>query len=483
MSEPEEQQPWAVLWPHAVQKEALDMAARLAGQGVRAGDRVLLTGENSAGFVSALLALCHLDVSIVLADPQLTSSQLTRMIDIAGVRWAVAGVTADRIPLPEPSVLDLDAAGPPPAEPPDEAISLDRWEARKDAVVMWSSGTTGEPKAVVKSGHAVLENSRVTGTYMGYRPDDVLAPLLPFSHQYGMSLLLIWWLTGCGLLVAPYRRLEPALAAVAGAGATVVDGTPPTYHGMLTLAARTPALLESLREVRMWCVGGAPLNRPLAERFHQATGHPLLDGYGMTETGNIALTLPDLTEGCGNPLPGVDVRVVDEDGTHVPAGSPGEIEVRTAGRLEGYLRPDGGLTPFQSPWFRTRDLGRLDEAGVLHVFGRMNAVHRLGHTLYPEYLERRAEECGAPVKVIALDDDRSGAVLVFFVQDTVHDERVWRSRFRESLASYERPNAVMTVAEFPVNRNGKVDTAALREQAAAILKNRTRSRDDGSRAG
>ncbi|MGN9841681.1 class I adenylate-forming enzyme family protein [Nonomuraea sp. H19] len=460
-----------VLWPPAVEKQALGLIARLEELGVRAGDRVLLTGENSSPFVAALLALCHLDASIVLADPQLATDQLAHMSGISGVRWAVTDATG-RIPLPASAVLDLTVPDG-PATPVPATISLDRWEKRRDAVIMWSSGTTGAPKAVVKSGRAVLENSRVTAASMGYTPQDVLAPLLPFSHQYGMSLLLIWWLVGCGLLVAPFRRLEPSIVAVAESGATVVDGTPPTYHGMLTLLARDPALLDRLGRVRMWCVGGAPLNRPLAERFHAATGHHLLDGYGMTETGNIALTLPDLVEGCGRPLPGVEVRVRGADGEiRVPGadGEPGEIEVRTPGRLEGYLRPDGSLAPFDEPWFRTRDLGRIDEHGVLHVFGRMNAVHRLGHTLYPEYLERRAEECGAPVKVVAVDDDRAGAMLVFFVQDAANDERFWRGRLRACLASYERPNAVVTLPRFPVNRNGKVDVNALTELAAATLK-------------
>jgi acyl-coenzyme A synthetase/AMP-(fatty) acid ligase len=195
------------------------------------------------------------------------------------------------------------------------------------------------------------------------------------------------------------------------------------------------------------------------------TGGVLLDGYGMTETGNIALATPQRPTGCGPPLPGVDVRIVSSGGRRLPPGAAGGISVRTPGRMEGYLRVDGTVaTPRE--WLDTGDLGHLDPHGNLHVHGRRNAVHRLGMTIYPEELERRAEAHGAAVKVIALDDERRGCALVFFVRDTRHDARTWRHRFRELLQPFERPSDVVVLAEFPVGETGKVDTAALRRHAA-----------------
>lgn len=457
--------PSAVLRAGAhTEADASALAAHLARMGVNAGDRVLLLSDNCADYPLALLALCHLDVSIVLGDAQMTAVQVRDVMRVTAVRWLLDGRTAEP---PRgrgsPAVLDLRGWRTLAGDGGTGRVSLQRWEQRQDAVLMWSSGTTGEPKAIVKSGSAVLENCRTCARAMGYRRDDVLAPLLPFSHQYGMSVLLIWWLTGCGLLVAPYHRLDRALAATSAAGATVVDSAPPLYDGLLSLLSRRPALLDDLRAVRMWCVGGAPLPKPLAERFRALTGHDLLDGYGMTEMGNIALATCERPVGCGPPLPGVELRILGDGGSVLPPGTVGEIVVRTPGRMEGYLQGDARLTS-PEPWFRTRDLGYLDAFGNLHVRGRRNAVHRMGHTLYPEDLERRAEECGAPVKVIALDDDRRGAALVFFVQDAQGDTPAWRRRLRDHLAPFERPNDVVVVAEFPRNRNGKVDTAALRRK-------------------
>lgn len=445
----------ATLWARGdTAADALALAADLASLGVRPGDRVLLQSDNSPTYPLAFLALCHLDASIVLADAQLVPEQTWRLGLAAGVRWLVG----DRAAPDGVTGFDLGAWRPRTGD--RGALSLERWEQRTDALLMWSSGTTGEPKAVVKSGGAVLSNCRLCAQVMGYRRDDLLAPLLPFSHQYGISMLLIWWLTGCGLLVAPYRRLGPALAAAAEAGATVVDGAPVLYEGLLELAVAKPSLLDGLRRVRMWCVGGAPLARPLAHRFRAVVGHDLLDGYGMTELGNIALAVPGRAVGCGPPLPGVELRVLGEDGAALPPGGVGEIAVRTPGRMEGYLQPDGSLSPTPI-WFRTGDLGCVDAEGNVYVHGRWRAVHRMGHTLYPEQLERRAEECGAPVKVVPLEDPQRGVSLVFFVQDAHGDEATWRRRFRRQLAPFERPNAVVVLPSFPVNRNGKVDLVAL----------------------
>ncbi|MDG4830825.1 class I adenylate-forming enzyme family protein [Solwaraspora sp. WMMD1047] len=508
----------------------VDLLARhLTAIGVVPGDRVLLLGENDPGYLTAMLALIRLDVSLVLVDARQTAAESVGVVGRAGVRWALLGSTADLADTGRAltAVLGVDrvrgydeliaageegvddTAGPASAGAVEWARSGDRagagesaglvggpagpfgaWAARRDAALLWSSGTTGRPKGVVRSARSLIANTLVTMRVMGYRPDDVLFPLLPFSHQYGMSLVLIWWLTGCSLLVAPYRRLADALDSVREHRVTAVDAAPPTYHALLGLLERRPATRAGLASVRMWCVGGAPLPPALADRFAAELGAPLLDGYGLSEVGNVALATADNPVGCGKPLPGVSVRIAEPAGSTgggaggsaggggapPPPGSPdrsgaaggyGEVQVRSAGLMEGYLDEEGRLRPVPDGWFGTGDLGRLDEDGNLHVVGRHRAVHRMGYTLYPESIQRQAEACGAPICLVSVDDERRGCQLVLFVEDPqARPTGYWRDRIDALLASYERPNAIEVLPRLPVGSTGKVDRAQLTELAA-----------------
>ncbi|MGQ0842186.1 class I adenylate-forming enzyme family protein [Actinokineospora sp.] len=458
----------SVLRVERTEPVAVRLAASLADAGIRAGDRVLVLGDNSPGYVALLLALIHLDTSIVLVDRRQTADQVAQLLVRSQARWAAAGHEPEP-GSPEAAAVEILGRDrvlhyPSLATAPGSAgrIDLRAWAGRRDGVVLWSSGTTGSPKGIVRPGAAMLANIAASGRAMGYTPDDVLFPMLPFSHQYGMSLVLLWWTTRCSLLVAPYLRLGAALDRIGPRGVTVVDATPPTYHTLLDLLGGRPELVEAVRSVRLWCVGGAPLPGRLAERFLDTVGRPLIDGYGLSEVGNVALATSDNPVGCGRPLDGVAVRIDD-----VSPDGLGEVVVRSPGRMAGLLDADGSFVPVHDEWVRTGDLGHLDPHGNLHVVGRKQAVHRMGYTLYPESLRRQAERCGHQVAVIAVDEERRGCQLVFFVEDAEgRDSRFWRGRFAALLAEYERPNVVTVLDRFPINTNGKVDQVALLAAAA-----------------
>ncbi|CAL99948.1 acyl-CoA synthetase (AMP-forming)/AMP-acid ligase II [Saccharopolyspora erythraea NRRL 2338] len=446
--------PWAEL-----ERAACGIAEGLRERGVRTADRVLLCGDNSAEYVLVLLALMRLGASIVLTDHRQTPQEARRAADVAQVRWTVAdaGVATSagrRLEITE-LVEDRPDAG-------TAELSLRDWYCLPDGLITWSSGTRGPAKGVVRSGKSFLDNVERSRRRMGYRPDDVLMPLLPFSHQYGLSMVLLWWQVRCSLLVAPYRRLDHALELGGRWGATVLDATPMTYHSVLNLGAGRPGLLSALRTVRMWCVGGSPLSPALADRFRAATGRPLLDGYGSTETGNIALAAPGDETGCGHPLDAVEVLVLDTGGAVAAPGRLGEIAVQSPDLTSGYLEPDGGVRPLPPGPHRTGDVGFVDEDGHVFVLGRRGAVHRMGHTLYPDVLAHKAAACGAPVHVLATEDERTGCQLVFVVADPrLRAGGYWRRRIQDVLPSYEHPNRVVVVEEMPLNSNGKPDTGQL----------------------
>ncbi|MFI6013454.1 class I adenylate-forming enzyme family protein [Streptomyces sp. NPDC051243] len=454
-------------------------ADALKGMGVLPSHRVALHAGNSPAFVRVLLGLMQLGAGVVLVDHLRSAGSAQQAAVRVGADWLVR----DRQPAAEPtgpvpvlSLADLTERLPPPHGPdaeraPDaDELSFGGWASRDDALIAWSSGSTGEPKAVVRSGRSVLANTARTIARMGYRRQDVLAPLLPFSHQYGFSLVLIAQVTGCDLLLTPYTRLDRALTAVGEHRATVVDATPSSFRSLLRLADGRPALVAGLRSVRMWCTGGAPLDDNLARDFRAALGLPLLDGYGSTELGNVALAGPEAPDDC-LPLAGLEVSVRDASGRRLPAGQPGEVWVRSPDVMRGCLRPDGTTVEPPAPGdFRTHDLGVLDARGGLRVLGRMSATTRHGYTLYPAELARRAERHGRQVHVAPVHDGRRGTRLVFFVEDP--ERRApgeWFADFEKVLEPYELPNLVLVLDRFPLNNNGKTDVHALEERARWVL--------------
>ncbi|MFC5751228.1 class I adenylate-forming enzyme family protein [Actinomadura rugatobispora] len=435
---------------------ALRMVRHLREVGVSAGDRVMLKADNSMAFVATLFALLHLDVSLVLVDHQQTAEESQRVAGLTRAGWALLG---EGVQAPE-GARAIRFERVPGGSVGAERLELGEWRRRSDALIAWSSGSTGQPKAVVRSGRAFLDNLERTREMMGYRSTDMFLPLLPFSHQYGLSMLFLAFLSGAGVLIGPYRRLDATLRSANRA--TVLDATPATYRSLVSLLERRPELGEGLRSVRLFCTGGAPLDAHFSERFRAALGRPLLDGYGSTELGNVAFATLEAPVGCGRVLDGIEVGILREDGSAAPAGEVGEVVVRSPDVMEGYLTEDNTVDPTWPPPHRTGDLGYLDERGHLFVLGRKQAVHRLGHTLYPEVLERKAEAIGRPVAVVALEDERRGCTLVFAVEDADVDAWTWRRRIRAHLAPYEQPNHVVVFERFPVNRNGKTDRAELR---------------------
>ncbi|MEV6710419.1 class I adenylate-forming enzyme family protein [Lentzea sp. NPDC051208] len=451
-----------------LEQRALCAADVLRGRGLGLGDRVLLKVDNSVSYLSTLLALMHVGASVVLVDHQQKSDDTAQACTRSSVKMVIVDDDApisDHQEIVHCYELAVGACG---REPADAALDFSAWCGLPDSIIMWSSGSTGEPKGVVKNGARFLKNLQRNADLVGHRSDDVLLPLLPFNHQYGISMILIAWLVRCSLVIAPYRRLDRALRLAGMVGATVVDATPATYKSILNIVERRGAFADAFSDVRMLCSGAAPLDPALSRQALEVYGLPLLDSYGSTEMGNVAFATPDNPIGTGRPVEGMSVRIRGEDGAELPAGQIGEIEVLDPDLMEGYLGPEGTVTPVAREWYATNDFGYLDTDGNLFVAGRKTAVHRNGYTLHPEIIEHTLAAHGCVAMIVALPCDRRGSTLVFYVEDEQNrDPAHWRELINTVLPKYEQPNRVSVLERFPLNRNGKPNRKELEQLALA----------------
>ncbi|MCP2253720.1 Acyl-CoA synthetase (AMP-forming)/AMP-acid ligase II [Prauserella aidingensis] len=453
----------------------------LQDRGLSEGERVALSADNSGDLAVTLIALMELGVSIALIDRGLAQAECADLVSESGADWFISDHPHldgpfDRV---EANWLNLDTLAAErsvygdadhgeAAERPE--YGFPRWAERQDGLIVWTSGSSGRPKGVVRTGASVLRNIDATQARMGYDERDVLLPLLPFTHQYGLSLLMLWWKAGCTLAVVPSKRIDHALDTIKRHRVTVVDTVPASYELMLRLINSRRLPKNDIASVRMWCVGGEPLRDSLRTRFAEQIGSPLLDGYGSSEAGNIALAGPDAPAHCGPPLDGVAVEIRDHSGHPVDPGEIGEVVVHTPDLMHGVLELDGDIRPADASPLHTEDIGFVDEHGNLCVLGRKNAVHRFGHTLYPDAIAAKAAAAGVPVSVVPVEDANESAQLVFLVEDPGRRTSAhWRRALSVVLAEHERPDRIVVLDEFQQLGNGKVDRRTMHQIAASAV--------------
>jgi long-chain acyl-CoA synthetase len=478
----EEDGPWTL---GGLACAAARLAEDLGAAGVRPGDRVLLRLGNDARFLPALAATWSTGAIAVVMHPATPPAEAERIAATFNVTVVLTGEGGDAVPAePLPSGLQLDV---PPVTPGD------------DAIVLLTSGSTGEPKGVALSHAAVWAN--LAATVSAFRSDTRPTPIPaerkapnlianPLSHTAGIVRLLFALYVGRSVVLLRKFDARAAHAAVHRHGIDHLTLNP----AMLRMLLDELGLGEGLGRVRYVSSGTAPLPATLREEFETRFGVPVLQAYGQTEAfGGIAVeNVADVLAGrrrpgsVGRPLKGVEVRIRRPDGSDASAGEEGEIIARTASVTSGYL---GSTTPpagradadtvttgdTDSPvdadgWLHTGDLGHLDAGGYLYVTGRLkNVIICGGFNVIPEEVEARLvedPEIGAAA-VVGLPDDRLGEIPVAVVESGAAPADLL-ARAATRLAGYKRPRLLFTVDALPRVANGKVDQPAVRRLASAL---------------
>lgn len=446
-------------------------AGVLAGHGVRRGDRVLLVLEDGPELVWGFLGTVRLGAVAVPVNPRLTSDDHRAMAAGAGAGLVVCEPDlAGRFPDPAsvmtaPAlVAELAGSAPRPAIPVGAAAP---------AYAQYTSGTTGEPKAAVhRHGDPAVYFEAFARRAIALGPDDVSLSVSKLYFAYGLGNSLFFpLLAGCLAVLQPGPSDAGTVAELVRRRRVTVLYSVPTFYARLVAGGRP----EAFRSLRVAVSAGEPLVPALAERARRLLGCPVLDGIGSTEVGQ---TFASNTVDCwqdgtvGHALPPYQVAVRDDEGTDLPAGEAGMLEVRGPTLLVEYLgRPEETARVRRGSWLRTGDRASLDAAGFLRLHGRTDDIELVGGiNVAPQEIEEVLGNHPAVVEVAVAavrDADGASGLRAFVVpaadagpSEVVAEELGALARSR--LAPYKVPRVVTFVPTLPRTPTGKLRRFVLR---------------------
>jgi long-chain acyl-CoA synthetase len=478
--------PYARLW-----RESLGYAAGLAELGVRRGDAVALLAPNTVDFPRAYYGAIALGAVVVPVHLLLTADEAAYVLRDSGARVLVCHTSALAAGAAAAASAGIPVVtiGPAPAEPSTvEASRLEELaggvaglptfasrQADDPAVILYTSGTTGQPKGAVLNHLNLVMNATVnTVDANDGRAEDIVLGCLPLFHSFGQTVAMNGtFRVGGTLVMLPRFSGAAAIETMLRENVTVFHGVPTMYVALVDAAGD----YDRLPRLRLCISGGASLPMAVLERFNAAFDTTIFEGYGLSETSPTATTnqpqFGTRAGTVGHPIWGVEVRVarpeLDDRIEFLPDGELGEIVVRGHNVFAGYLgRPEETAQAIVDGWFRTGDLGTRDDEGFITIVDRKkDMIIRGGFNVYP----REVEEVLARHPAVA-------QVAVIGVPDPVHGEEIWAivvahkdssptedeviAWSRERLGRHKYPRQIRFVDELPIGPSHKVLKRELR---------------------
>lgn len=490
--------PWAASQPDAVAVEdatgALsyselarairDTAARLGEAGVRPGDRVLVVGENCVALAVFVFALSALDAWSCVVNARLSQREVGNFSEHSGARrvvclGAISPEAAEHARAFAAVEQNWPWVGPFALGPlnercmPEPAFAS---SAEQVAALIYTSGTSGNPKGVMLSHRNLLfigDNGR---RMRALRLQDKVYGVLPLSHVYGLSALLVAALhSGATLVLAPRFAPDRLAHALAEEGITVLHGVPAMYAKLLDWARQSGTRLAA-PHLRIAQLGGAPMTQPLKDDFERTLGHALHNGYGMTEASpsisQTRLDAPRRDCSVGQPIPGIETRIVATDGREAAPGEVGELRVRGPNVMKGYYRnPElTRETVSAEGWLGTGDLARQEADGALFIVGRSKElIIRSGFNVYPIEVEQAINAHPQVVQsaVVGRTVDANEEVVAFVepAAGSGLSAEALAAHLRDRLSPYKLPSEIVFMEHLPATTTGKILKNALKDMA------------------
>ncbi len=467
------------------QREA--WSARLASLGVRAGDRVMVVGENGPAMVMLVFAIASLHAWVVNVNARLSAREIDAIRAHSTARLTIfltegspeAAAHADRFAATAHAGGAWGAmALSPVAESKPEAITGD--PAHDVAALLYTTGTTGEPKAVMLTHASLLYIARNSGELRRIVPDDRVYGLLPVSHVYGLaSVTLGTLLAGGSIHLQPRFSAAAAARFIRGERLTVCQGVPAMYAKLIDhLKERGEHSFEA-PALRFLYAGGSPLVPALKREVERFFGLRLHNGYGLTEASpTVTQTRHDAPrDDCsvGPAIPGVRLRIVDLEGRDLPDGEVGELWAHGPNVMKGYYKDPAATAAAIKPggWLATGDLARRDADGAIHIEGRLKElIIRSGFNVFPVEVEAVLNAHPAVSQSAVVGRSRDGEEEVIAFVELAPGARATSAELIEfaarSLAPYKRPSDVVIMPALPAAASGKVLKGKLAQLAREL---------------
>ena len=470
----------------AIEAASARYANLLTESGVVSGDRVAVQVEKSPQALVLYLACLRAGAVYMPLNPACSLRESAYFLRDASPRLMVASpvLTSDLAVLCAKygvtALFSLDAAGN------GSLITASRnrsdhfatviSDADDLAVLLYTSGTTGQPKAAMLTHANLVSNVFALHTAWGFEPDDVLLHMLPLFHTHGLFVACNTALLNATPMLF-CAKFDAGLALQLLPRSTVFMGVPTFYARMLRQANFGAAHCANMR---LFTSGSAPLPESTFQAFRDRTGHTILERYGMTECG-ISTSNPLHQERrpgtVGLPLADVSLRVIDDHGQPLPAGEVGAVEFTGPNVFNGYWRnPQKTAASFTADgYFKSGDLGLVDDAGYLRLVGRSNdLVISGGFNVYPKEVEEIID--GLPEinesAVIGIADADLGEQVIAIVVPRINDQSLTEATIiaalKTDLVHYKVPKRIFITEQLPRNAMGKVQKNILRETYAEL---------------
>jgi len=477
-------------WTYGELASAIAAAeAWLVDSGVRPGDRVMVVCDNSRISAALFFAVSALQAWPVPVNARLSAGEIDRIREHCEphlLLYSISGSPqatnhAQRYSASIEEVRGLGKIGVGERNQNTEPEALDPNPEERVAALIYTSGTTGVPKGVMLTHRNLLFVAEGASKIRSLTSDDRLYGIMPMSHVVGISVVLLGTLLS-GATLYPVTRFDPvaALASLERDRLTVVIGAPAMFSMFLDYAKLKGIPSLHFPALRIISSCSAPLQVALKLQIEKLFGLVIHNGYGVTESSpNIAQTRiesPRQDDSVGPIFPGVEVKLVDSEGSPVPAGQIGELRVRGPNVMKGYYRAPEETANAIDPegWFNTRDLARLEGDNLFIVGRTKELIVRFGLNVYPAEVEVVLNAHPAVVRSAVIgrsvDGSKGDEEVVAFVQarpGSSLSSAALEEHVSRHLAPYKRPSQILFLPELPVTATGKVVKAELAKMIPA----------------